>query len=465
MKPWGGRFSKDTDKVVEEFTASLSFDCRLSKEDIAGSIAHAKMLAKCDIISQDDAKEIANGLKAIEKDMNEGKFFFDLSDEDIHMSIERALIEKIGPVGGKLHTARSRNDQVVLDMRMYLKKEIKIICELLRSLQETLLVIGQKNINVILPGYTHLQRAQPVLFAHHMMAHFFAIDRDFKRFKVCYENTDILPLGSGALAGTSFPIDRKYLAKELGFKKISDNSMDATGDRDFLLEFLFASSLTMVHLSRISEELILWSSQEFGFIEMDDSYATGSSIMPQKKNPDVAELIRGKTGRIFGDLTTLLTTMKALPLAYSRDLQEDKEAVFDALDNLKLCLETMAGMIATMKINSDQMKKAADSGLMAATDIADYLVEKGMPFRKAHEIVGNIVKECVSGNKDLPDLKLEKLKKYSSLFEADILGMLETVRIVESKASPGGTSSKSVKNQFKTAKKIISEQETWLNSI
>jgi len=465
MKPWGGRFSKDTDKVVEEFTSSLPFDCRLSKEDITGSIAHARMLAKCGIISQDDGKEIVNGLRAIEKDMDKGKFFFDLSDEDIHMSIEKALIEKIGPVGGKLHTARSRNDQVALDMRIYLKKEIKIVCQLLRSLQETFLSVGQRNINVILPGYTHLQRAQPVLFAHHMMAHFFAIDRDFKRFKVCYENTDVLPLGSGALAGTSFPIDREYVAEELGFKRISENSMDATGDRDFLLEFLFAASLTMIHMSRISEELIMWSSHEFGFIEMDDSYATGSSIMPQKKNPDVAELVRGKTGRVFGDLTALLTTMKALPLAYSRDLQEDKEAVFDALDNLKLCLETMGGMIATMKINGDQMKKAADSGIMAATDVADYLVKKGMPFRKAHEIVGNIVKECIASNKDIPDLKLEKLKKYSSLFEGDILGMLETVKIVESKSSRGGTSSTSVKNQFEIAKKIINEQEDWLNYI
>jgi len=465
MKPWGGRFNKETDKVVEEFTASLPFDCRLSKEDIAGSIAHARMLAKCEIIPQEDAEKIINGLNAIEKDMNEGKFFFDLADEDIHMSIERALIEKIGPVGGKLHTGRSRNDQVSLDMRMYLKKEMKIMCELLRSLQETLLGVGLKNIDVILPGYTHLQRAQPVLFAHHMMAHFFAIDRDFKRFKVCYKNTDVFPLGSGALAGTTFPIDREYVAEELGFNKISENSMDATSDRDFLLDFLFAASLTMVHLSRISEELILWSSQEFDFIEMDDSYATGSSIMPQKKNPDVAELIRGKTGRVFGDLTALLTTMKALPLAYSRDLQEDKEAVFDALDNLKLCLETMAGMISTMKIKSDRMKKAADSGLMGATDIADYLVKKGVPFRKAHEIVGHIVKECISDNKGLPDLELEQLRKHSSLFEQDILGVLETVNIVESKKSLGGTSSQSVKNQFETAKKINSEQGVWLSSI
>ncbi len=465
MKAWGGRFSKETDETVEEFTASLDFDCRLYKEDIAGSIAHARMLAECQILPKHEAEQITKSLKGIEKDIGEGKFPFNLADEDIHMSIERALIERIGVIGGKLHTARSRNDQVALDIRMYLKKEIGNIARLLTSLQKTQQDLAQENLDVIMPGYTHLQRAQPLLFAHHQMAHFFCICRDFDRFKACFERTDVMPLGSGAIAGTSFPIDREYVARELGFSRISDNSIDATSDRDFLLEFLSVSSLTMVHLSRIAQELVLWSTQEFGFIELDDAYTTGSSIMPQKKNPDVAELVRGKSGRIYGNLIALFTTLKALPLAYNRDLQEDKEPVFDTIDNLKLCLATLVGMLSTLKINRQAMERAADSGFSTATDAADYLAKKGMSFRQAHEVVGKLVKYCISQNVGLQNLELAVLKKHSEFFDDDIFNVLNIQNSVKSKTSQGGTSPTSVKKQFKTAKQLLAEEKKWLKSI
>ena len=461
-KLWGGRFDKNTDKVVEEFTASLPFDCRLYKEDIAGSIAHVKMLAKCKILPDEEAEQIAEGLREIEREFEADRFSFDLADEDIHMSIERTLMQKIGPVGGKLHTARSRNDQVALDMRMYIKKEIKIVCELITSLKQTLMAGARDNIDVIMPGYTHMQRAQPILFAHHQMAHFFSLQRDFDRFKLCFDRADVMPLGSGALAGTSFPIDREFVAKELGFSRISENSLDAVSDRDFLLEFQFAASLMMVHLSRIAEELVLWSTQEFGFVELDDSYTTGSSIMPQKKNPDVAELIRGKTGRTFGNLLALLTTLKALPLAYNRDLQEDKEVVFDTLDNLKLLLSTLIGMLSTMQINKVRMEESAGGGFSTATDLADYLVKKGLSFREAHEVVGAIVKNCISDDLVFEQLKLDDFKRFSSFFESDVFDVLDARSSVESRASYGGTSSTSVKRQFQVAQQIIADEKAWI---
>jgi argininosuccinate lyase len=464
LKVWGGRFEKKTDRGVEEFTESLSFDRRLFSEDIAGSIAHARMLGSCGILPEKEAKDIIAGLKEIEKEIADGRFVFDLSDEDIHMSIERALTDKIGPVGGKLHTARSRNDQVVLDMRIYLKKEIKIICALLANLQHAQLDLARANLDVVMPGYTHLQRAQPVLFAHHQMAHFFCLSRDFDRLKACFERTDIMPLGSGALAGTSFPIDRQIVADELDFSRISENSIDATSDRDFILEFLSAASITMLHLSRIAEEVILWATKEFGFIELDDSYTTGSSMMPQKKNPDVVELVRGKAARVFANMTAVLVTLKALPLAYNRDLQEDKEPVFDTIDNLKMCLSALTGMLSTMQINQDAMEKAASTGFSTATDAADYLTKKGLPFRQAHETVGRLVRFCISEDRALLDLEMQEFKRFSELFEEDIFDVLDIRKSVESKTSYGGTSVTSVRQQFRIADKNLARESSWSSS-
>ncbi|MDP3014381.1 MAG: argininosuccinate lyase, partial [Candidatus Subteraquimicrobiales bacterium] len=350
MKLWGGRFKKETDKQVEEYTESLFFDRRLFEYDISGSIAHTNMLVKCGIITQKEASLIKNGLLEIKEEIKDGKFVFNPSDEDIHMAIERALIEKIGEVGGKLHTARSRNDQVATDLRLYLKNEVLSVCHLLLGMQKVILKLAEDNLNVVMPGYTHLQKAQAVLYSHYIMAYFFMFKRDFKRFKCCYKLMDSMPLGSGALAGTSFPIDREMVAKELGFFKISENSIDAVSDRDFVVDFLHATSLVMVHLSRLSEELILWATDEFGFIELDDTFTTGSSMMPQKKNPDVAELTRGKSGRVIGHLMGMLTTLKGLPLAYNRDMQEDKEALFDAADTVKRALSVCSKMLSTMRL-------------------------------------------------------------------------------------------------------------------
>lgn len=464
MKLWGGRFEKEANKQVEAYTESLSFDCRLFEYDIRVSIAHANMLAQCGIISKDEAEKIKNGLLEIKNEIKEGKFVFNTADEDIHMAIERALTEKIGPVGGKLHTARSRNDQVATDLRLYLKDEILSICQLLADLKKVILKLAEENFNVIMPGYTHLQKAQALLFSHYIMAYFFMFKRDFKRLKCTYKWMDSMPLGSGALAGTSFPIDRVMVACELGFFKVSENSVDAVSDRDFVADVLYGISLIMVHLSRLSEELVIWSTEEFGFIELDDAYTTGSSIMPQKKNPDVAELTRGKTGRVIGSLTGMLTVFKGLPLAYNRDLQEDKETLFDAIDTIKAALSIYSGMLSTMKLNSSRMKEAAKNSFLMATDMADYLAKQGLSFREAHEVVGKIVGYCLKVGCGLFDLSIEDFKKFSHLFEEDIFNCLNLEQSIESKISQGGTSSVRVKEEFDLAHQVLAEEEKWFAS-
>ncbi|MDI6892786.1 MAG: argininosuccinate lyase [Actinomycetota bacterium] len=464
MKLWGGRFKKKTDELVEEYTASLSFDCRLYKCDVQGSIAHANMLARCGIISRDEASKIVNGLREIGRDIKGGKFSFDIADEDIHMAIERTLIEKIGPAGGKLHTARSRNDQVATDLRLFLKDEILTTGNLLVELQRILLDLAEENIGIVMPGYTHLQRAQPMLFSHYLMAYFFMFQRDFKRLKCCYKWMDSMPLGSGALAGTSFPIDREFVAKELGFYKVSENSLDAVSDRDFVIDFLAVASLLMVHLSRFCEELVLWSTEEFDFIELDEAYTTGSSIMPQKKNPDVAELIRGKSGRVFGRLMSMLTVLKGLPLAYNRDLQEDKEALFDAVDTTKMTLKVFTGMLASLKPKPEKMKMAAEEGYLVATDVADYLVRKGLPFREAHEVVGKMVNFCLKRGCQFDQLELKDYRRFSPHFDEGIFEVIRVENSVESKVSQGGTSPDRVREQFGIATKVIADEEKWLRN-
>lgn len=463
MSLWSGRFTKKMNHKVEEFTASLPFDVELYHEDIEGSIAYAKMLAKTKIITQKEAEQIIKGLEVIRKDIETGRFSFDLADEDIHLAVERALIAKIGPAGGKLHTGRSRNDQVAVDMRLFVKKEVVEIDRLIFNLQKTLLILAEENLDIIMPGYTHLQVAQPVLFSHYVMAYFWMFERDFRRFKCCYNHSDWLPLGAGALAGTTFPIDQEFLAAELKFAKIIPNSVDAVSDRDFILLFHAMSSLLMSHLSRLCEEMILWSTVEFDFIELDDAYATGSSIMPQKKNPDVAELVRGKSGRIFGHLIQMLTTMKGLPLAYNRDLQEDKESLFDAAETVRSSLEVMTGMLATMKLKPAKMREAAEKNFANATDAADYLVAKGVPFRKAHELTGRLVKYCLKHGKDkLADLKLAEFKKISPLFAEDIYETIAIENCVARRTSHGGTSSKQVEKQLKQAQEVLETEAAWL---
>lgn len=461
-KLWGGRFAKNTDVMVEEFTSSISFDQRMYAEDIAGSIAHATMLAKCKIIGTDEANTIIEGLKSILADIEAGNFTFEVALEDIHMNIEKRLTDRIGTVGGKLHTARSRNDQVALDTHMYLKREIATIGTLMSELQQAIVEVAEKNKSVIMPGYTHLQRAQPILFSHHMMAYFFMLARDFRRLQGVWEGTDIMPLGAGALAGTTFPIDRHFVASELNFSQVYENSMDAVSDRDYILEFLSFSSILMMHLSRISEEIILWSSSEFSFIELDDGHCTGSSIMPQKKNPDVAELVRGKTGRVFGHLMGLLTTAKGLPLAYNKDLQEDKEGMFDTIDTLKFSLTVYASMLRGMKVNEQVMGAAVRNDFSNATDMADYLVKKGLPFRQAHEVVGKSVAYCLGQNKWLMDLSLAEFKEFSPLFESDILEAIKVETCVDARNSYGGTSSAGVQQEFAIAEQILEKQQTIL---
>lgn len=438
-KLWGGRFGADAGKGAEGFTSSLSFDRRLYDQDIRGSMAHARMLGQVGVLSPEEAEAIVAGLEAVREEIETGQFPFREEFEDIHLNIERRLIEKIGPLGGKLHTARSRNDQVVTDMHLLIKEEIENLDRRVVELQTALLDLAEANLETIMPGYTHLQRAQPVLFAHHLMAYFAMLDRDRERLAGCHQRADRLPLGAAALAGTSFPIDPGLVAKELGFAGIYDNSMDAVSDRDFLLEFLAASAVIMVHLSRFCEELVLWSSREFAFIELDDRYTTGSSIMPQKKNPDVAELVRGKTGRVFGHLMGLLTVMKGLPLAYHTDMQEDKEGVFDTVDTLHRCLGILPDVVRTMRLRKDNMARAAREDYATATDLADYLVRKGMPFREAHGVVGRAVGICVEEGIDLDQLGLERLRELSPLFDDDALACLEPERIVAARCRPMGT--------------------------
>lgn len=449
MKLWKGRFSKAANSLAEEFNASIDTDQRLYKQDITGSIAHARMLAKQGIISEEEAHAIESCLLDILKDIELGKIEFTIEREDIHMNIESILTERLGPTGKKLHTARSRNDQVALDIRLYLKEDILTIIELINKLNISLTDIARENQNTVMPGYTHLQRAQPVTLAFHLLAYREMFRRDIKRFQNCYEVTDTMPLGSGALAGTTYETDRDYLALQLGFSKICQNAMDAVSDRDFAIEFLSCCSIAMMHLSRFCEELIIWSSSEFRFIEMDDAFSTGSSIMPQKKNPDMAELIRGKTGRVYGDLMALLSIMKGLPLAYNKDMQEDKQPVFDASDTLKSSLEIFTEMISTMNINVIEMEHAAKYGFMNATDAADYLVSKGLPFRDCHEIIGKIVLYCIENNKSIEELSLMELKSFSEKFEKDIYEKIDIHACINAKKSKGSTSFESVKQMLK----------------
>ncbi len=458
-KLWGGRFSKSTDEMINEFQASISFDQRMYHEDIAGSIAHATMLAKCGIIAEADRDAIVGGLKEILVAIENGEFSFDIALEDIHMNIEKRLTDAIGEAGGRLHTARSRNDQVALDTHMYVRREIVNIEQLVIDMQQALVETAEKYSDVIMPGYTHLQRAQPILFSHHMMAYFSMLGRDFDRLKGCYERADIMPLGAGALAGTTFPIDREYVAAQLNFEAVYTNSLDAVSDRDYILEFLAAASILMMHLSRLSEEIILWCSREFSFIELDDAHCTGSSMMPQKKNPDVSELVRGKTGRVIGHLMAMLTTAKGLPLAYNKDLQEDKEGLFDTIDTVKFSLAVYAQMMRGMKVNKDNMRKAVSEDFSNATDLADYLVKKGLPFRQAHEVAGKAVHFCIEQKKWLQDLTTAEFKALSPLFEEDIREAIQPETCVKNRNSLGGTSYHQVDTQLALAKDLLSVQQ------
>ena len=460
---WGGRFTKTTDAMMEEFNSSISFDKRMYREDIAGSMAHAAMLARCGILTDAEAATIRQGLQDILADIEAGNFSFEVSLEDIHMNIEKRLTERIGAVGGKLHTARSRNDQVAVDTHMYVRREIGEIANLLEDLQKAFVEAAQNNLQVIMPGYTHLQRAQPILFSHHMMAYFFMLARDFERLQGVQRRTDILPLGAVALAGTTFPIDRHYVAEQLGFAQVYQNSLDAVSDRDYILEFLSFASILMVHLSRISEEIILWSSAEFAFIELDDAHCTGSSIMPQKKNPDMAELVRGKSGRVIGHLMAMLTTVKGLPLAYNKDLQEDKEGLFDAIDTIKFSLAVYAAMIRGLRVRQEKMEQAVRHDFSNATDMADYLVKKGLPFRQAHEVVGKTVRYCIEQEKWLMDLSIAEFQQFSPLFEEDILEAIKVETCVENRNSFGGTSPAQVKLAMEAAEEIIRKQQSFLD--
>ncbi|MCF8012092.1 MAG: argininosuccinate lyase [Clostridiales bacterium] len=458
-KLWSGRFQKETDRLVDDFHSSIPFDKRLYKFDIEGSIAHAKMLAKCEIITIEESKEIVQGLQEVLKDIEDGNVDFSIEAEDIHMNVEQLLTAKIGSLGKKLHTGRSRNDQVALDMHMYVKEEAKEVLQYLRKLQETLLSLAEKHINTVMPGYTHMQRAQPVTFAHHLLAYFEMFDRDVERVQDCYKRADVMPLGAGALAGTTFPLDREFVATELGFGAAAKNSLDAVSDRDFVIEFISCASLIMMHLSRFCEEIILWSTAEFDFIELDDSYSTGSSMMPQKKNPDVAELIRGKSGRVFGSLQGMLTTLKGLPLAYNKDMQEDKEPLFDAADTVKKSLLVFRPMLATMKVKENTMARAAGKGFTNATDMADYLVNMGLAFREAHEVVGKIVLYCIENNKDLENTTLEEYKQFSSVIESDIYNFISVDKCVSARKIYGGPAPETVKECISQKREKLSKNE------
>lgn len=456
---WGGRFTKAEEKNALDFNASISYDCRMYREDIAGSIAHAKMLAAHGIISKEDQEKITKGLLSIKKEIDEGTFPFSVELEDIHMNIEKRLTEEIGDAGARLHTARSRNDQCALDLHMYMKRNIARLSEKLIAVLEALLAASKKYQDVILPGYTHMQRAQPVLFAHHMLAYFAMLARDFKRLEDCYDMCDMSPIGACALAGTTYPTHPEEEANDLHFASVYGNSLDAVSDRDYLLQFLSFASICAMHLSRLSEEFIYWSTSEFQFIELDDGYSTGSSIMPQKKNPDMCELIRGKTGRVYGHLIGLLTVMKGLPLAYDKDMQEDKEGVFDALDTLYFALDIYAGMISTMTVNGDHTRQVLESDFSNATDMADYLAKKGLPFRQAHAVVGNAVHYCIEHHKVLLDLSMEEFRSMSPLFEEDIKEALSIENCVKNRESYGGTGPKSVERQQTHAEKAIASMK------
>ena len=454
-KMWAGVTAGVTDSIADDFNSSIRFDCKMYKEDITGSMAHAAMLAGKNIISQKDAEQLIDGLQGILEDLNSGKLEIDLKCEDIHMFVEQVLTERIGDVGKKLHTARSRNDQVALDLRMYLRSQIDEITVLVKDVIEAILLQAETNKSVIMPGYTHLQRAQPILFSHHLMAYAMMLLRDLDRLRDCRKRMNLSPIGCCALAGTTYDTDREFEAKQLGFDGITMNSIDGVSDRDFCLELMSSLSILMMHMSRFSEEIILWASWEFKFIQLSDAYTTGSSIMPQKKNPDMAELCRGKTGRVYGDLMALLTTLKGLPLDYNKDMQEDKEAVFDACETVIMCLKVFAPMLATMKSRPDNMKKAAQGGFINATDLADYLVKKGMPFRSAYKISGQLVAKCIQEGTVLEDLPLTVYKQFSELFEEDLYNDIDLLTCVEKRISQGGTSVASVEAQMKYVKERI----------
>ena len=463
MKLWGGRFSKNTDHLMDDFNSSIHFDSRMYRQDILGSAAHVNMLGQCGIIPAEDAALIRKTLFEILEDIEKGQVEFETSAEDIHMNIETLLISRIGDVGKRLHTGRSRNDQVALDIRMYLKDESHQIKALIKALLETLIKMAEEHYDTIMPGYTHLQRAQPITFAHHLMAYFQMFRRDIDRLEDAYKRMNIMPLGSGALAGTTYPLDRQMVARELGFADITENSLDAVSDRDFVIELASCLSLIMMHLSRFSEEIILWCSTEFSFVELDDAYSTGSSIMPQKKNPDVAELVRGKAGRVYGSLMSLLTLMKGLPLAYNKDMQEDKEAIFDAVDTVKLCLKTFIPMLSTMNVKKENMRNAAAKGFINATDCADYLVKKGLPFRDAYKITGKLVAICIEKDLTLETLPLSEYKTQSDAFEEDVFEAISLDTCVNQRKVDGGPAPVSVKKQIEYVKAQIKVEadESW----
>lgn len=454
-KAWGGRFQKESHPLLEKFNASISFDQTLYNEDIDGSIAHATMLASCNILSKAEARQIIKGLNEVREEIANGTYQFNDKLEDIHMAVETRLTQKIGPLGGKLHTARSRNDQVALDIRLYCRKQIIAIDKLLHLLQETLIDLAQKKGFCILPGYTHLQRAQPILLAHHLLAYFEMILRDRDRLQDCLKRLNYSPLGSGALAGTTFPIDRNEVAQLLSFYGPTHNSLDSVSDRDFVAELLFDLSLLSIHLSRFAEELILWVSQEFSFITLPQEFCTGSSMMPQKVNPDIPELVRGKSGRLIGNLTSLLVVLKGLPLAYNKDMQEDKEPLFDSIETIVMTLQVFTAMIAGLDVRADKMLAATEEGFLLATDLADYLAARGIPFREAHEIVGVAIRYCLQHKKTLEKLSLDELRRFSQVIENDVFEWLHLENSVNRRKSVGGTAKKNVLNELKLAKKRL----------
>lgn len=462
-KLWGGRFSKTTDEMINEFQASIGFDRRMYREDIAGSLAHAAMLAKVGILSEEDCAAIEKGLKGILAQIEHGDFDFSVALEDIHMNIEKRLTDAIGDAGSRLHTARSRNDQVALDTHLFVRHAVVDVMAHIRALQQALTESAAQHRDVIMPGYTHLQRAQPILFSHHLMAYFGMLARDFERFQGVYARTDIMPLGAGALAGTTLPIDRQFVAQRLHFERIYTNSLDAVSDRDYILEFLSAASILMVHLSRLSEEIILWCSREFSFVELDDAHCTGSSMMPQKKNPDVSELVRGKTGRVVGHLMAMLMAVKGLPLAYNKDLQEDKEGLFDTIDTVKFSLAVYAQLIRGMKLREDVMRHAVEADYSNATDLADYLVRKGLPFRKAHAVAGQAVAQCIARGIYLAELPIADYQQLSPLFAEDIYDAISPETCVSCRNSYGGTSYEQAEMQLEAAKNLMMEEERMIS--
>ncbi|MBI4638339.1 MAG: argininosuccinate lyase [Candidatus Rokubacteria bacterium] len=455
MKPWGGRFRERTDARAERFTASLAFDRRLWPYDITGSLAWARALARVGVLSDAECQAITGGLEAVRQELLDGTFAFHAELEDIHMNIEQRLIERVGPVGGKLHTGRSRNDQVALDERMYLKDSVERVEEALRATQEALVARAAETLDVPMPGYTHLQRAQPILLAHHLLAYVFMLERDRARFRDCGARADVLPLGAGALAGTAFPIDRAALARDLGFAAAAPNSLDAVSDRVYVIEFLAAAAISGMHLSRLAADQTLWATAEFGFVEFADAFATGSSIMPQKKNPDVAELVRGKSGRLYGNLLAVLTTMKGLPLAYNSDMQEDKEPLFDSVDQLEAILGVLPPMLASLSFRTERMRQAAGEHFATATDLADYLVRRGLPFRQAHEVVGRVVRYALEGGKPLEALGIDEFRRFSDLFEADVKAAISVDASLRARGVAGGTAPEAVREALALARRLV----------